>query len=330
MKYDHLADNAQFLSKIGLLALVDTRGPLRAYPLSERINNVKVIDVPADVKPGDFAYNGYLWGKVTGNVLASGVRTITVKYGPVDKPAGVTAEEWADEYDTLAFEEKKYVTSQEEDTDATGDAHHNPYDRIASIGVVFARKTGDGEITLLNPPVKLGQSTTGFIINVEQSGVETQLYINDEPSGAPVNSPVGGTIVFDELDFSLNDTIKISFAKPGYESRTVGPFKVEGSGLDIVALYSTATSAVTPDSTSFVISDAHDYAHVKFDAGITSWKVYDKADPDTFEGQTGISEASAVREYTFANGKFVEDTELMVELTNSNGKFLYGPYTVVE
>lgn len=224
--------NEQFLSHIGYLALIGVKGPYRQYNLHEFINNVKVIDNPAEVAAGDIAYGGNRLGTVVSNVLNAGKRTITVKYGPIERPAGVTPEEWAADYDALAFQTDKHVISDVAATNATGNVIPNPYLRLASISVVFARKTDsipnpaeNDDIALLTAAVVITQGGPATSLKFNIPGVTVQKRVANVNSGAPVTADASGVASVPNGN-TTGQSITFLVTKEGYSSKLLGPYVV--------------------------------------------------------------------------------------------------------
>lgn len=228
MQYDHLADNqANFLQRIAYLAMTSSKGPFKNINFNEAINNQKPIDNPADVIPGDNAYNGYQVGKVVSNVLAGAKRTITVKFPMIDKPAGVTIEEWnaTDKSETEVF-----IISVVESNSTVINTQHNPFLELASIGVLFVRNlngtiTTNPAITITSGAVAIQEGGPATSVTFSQPGVSVQKTVNGTPSGATVVANGSGVASIPN-GATAGQEVRFVVSKADYNTATFGPYVV--------------------------------------------------------------------------------------------------------
>lgn len=224
MDYDFKTENRQFLERTGFLSLIGTKGPYRSYMLNEKINGVKVIDNVSEVIAGDDAYSGNRWGKVVSNVLASSIRTITVKYRDIPKAAGASDAE----YDTDAERTETVLYTVNEGNVGTNETNRkaNPWLQLASIGALFARKLQSADIVLesANPVIIAGATAVSLDFNI--AGVSVQKIVNGVASGSPVVANGSGVASMPNGN-TAGQSITYTVSKAGVETRTIGPFVVQ-------------------------------------------------------------------------------------------------------
>lgn len=220
-----LVDNLPFLQKLGYLSVISSKGPFKNLNFNEAINGLKVIDNPADIVAGDQAFTATKKGIVVSNVLAGQVRTITVDFPMVFKPAGVTIDEWnvaANRKETVIYTISVTPNTGQQQTNRT----HNPWLVLATIGAMFARNVNAEDFVLQKiTPATIQQGGPATVLDLNVAGASVQKTVANVNSGTPVVTDVDGKATIPNGN-TTGQVIRFVVTKAGMKARTFGPYTV--------------------------------------------------------------------------------------------------------